>query len=189
MTRRKPIAAFSLMEITVAVGVIAFGIVAILGLLPVGMKSGREAVDATRTSLVAQDIFNRVRASAISNDPASQFYFGPYAANVASFFFYTADGARTGELLHVPFPNDQPAFYPAVKKPNDFYRAKVVVGVFDQTIYTNPTDPRHVPAGTTPNLLSATVELAWPVDRANGSAISASANKAKASYTFFLRKP
>ena len=37
----KKAGAFSLVEITVAIGVIAFALVAILGLLPIGMKSGR----------------------------------------------------------------------------------------------------------------------------------------------------
>ena len=123
----KKTGAFSLVEITVAIGVIAFVLVAILGLLPIGMKSGREAIDATRTSLIAQDVVNRIRASMMSNDPTSQFYFGAYPANEASFFFYTADGARTGELLHVAYPNDQPESYPKVKTASDFYRAKVVV--------------------------------------------------------------
>lgn len=187
---RKDSRAFSLVEITVAIGVIAIALIAILGLVPVGMKSGREAVDATRTSLIAQDIFSRMRASMTSNDSSNtQFYFGPYAPNVASFFFYTAEGARTGELLHVLYPNDKPAFYNNVSNPLDFYRAKVTVGVFDQTVYTNPPDPRHVPAGTTPGLLSATVELAWPINTQDGSVISASTNKAKAIYTFFIRKP
>lgn len=85
MTLRRTRAGFSLMEITVAIGVIAFGLIAILGLLPVGMKSGREAIDATRTSLIAQDVFNRVRASTMSNIPGSPFYYGPYTPNVASF--------------------------------------------------------------------------------------------------------
>jgi hypothetical protein len=76
-----------------------------------------------------------------------------------------------------------------VKSGSDFYRAKVSVGVFDQSIYTNATDPRHVSAGSTPDLLAATVELAWPINTADGSAISSSVNNSKTSYTFFLRKP
>jgi len=189
VTLRKNFAAFSLVEVTVAIGVIAVALIAILGLVPIGMKSGREAVDATRTSLIAQDVVNRVRATMTSNDSTSQYYFGPYAANVASFFFYTAEGARTGELLHVAYPNDKPQFYNNVKNASDFYRVKVIVGVFDQTAYPNSWDPRHVPAGTTPNLLAANVEVAWPINTQDGSVISPTTNKAKATYSFALRKP
>jgi hypothetical protein len=186
--------AFSLVEITVAIGVIAFALVAILGLLPIGMKSGREAIDATRTSLIAQDVCDRVHASMVSNDQFSQFYFGPYSKNppLASFFFYTSDGARTspgartGELLKVQFPNDQPAFYPNVKKPSDFYRAKVIVDTFDQSVSYNSYDPREVSSGK-PDLLCATVEVRWPVNTQDGSITGSSNNKA--TYTFFLRKP
>jgi uncharacterized protein (TIGR02598 family) len=189
MTSRSHVDAFSLIEITVAIGVIAVGLLAILGLLPIGMKSGRDAVDATRTSLIAQDVSNRVRASMTSNDPSSQFYFGAYQPNTASFFFYTADGARTGELLHVQYPNDAPEFYKDVTTPNDFYRVKVVVGVFDQSIYTNISDPRHVPPGATPSLLAAQLEIAWPISTQDGSVISAATNKAKFQCAFFVRKP
>jgi uncharacterized protein (TIGR02598 family) len=187
MIEPKPSAAFSLIEITVAIGVISIALLAILGLVPIGMKSGREAVDATRTSLIAQDVFNRVRASTMSNDPASQHYFGAYPTDVASFFFYTAEGARTGELLRVQYPNDKPQFYGNIKTASDFYRAKVTVGVFDQSVFRSATDPRHVTTGTTPNLLSAIVEVTWPVNQNDGSAISPTIKKAP--YTFYLRKP
>ena len=59
-------AAFSLVEVTLAIGIIAFALIAILGLIPVGLKSGGEAIDATRTSLAAKDAQNRVKSSVTS---------------------------------------------------------------------------------------------------------------------------
>jgi uncharacterized protein (TIGR02598 family) len=191
MTKRR-INAFSLIEVTLAIGVIAFALVAILGLLPVGMRSGREAMDATRTSLIAQDVVTRLRASLQSNDSSSQFYFAPYATGTASFFFYTSegtrtsDGSRTGELLKVQAPSDQPKFYVAVGTKTDFYRAKVVVNSLDQTANFPSYDPRKVSGSSIPNLLCATIEIGWPVNKSDGSILVA-ANKA--TYTVYLRKP
>lgn len=54
---------FSLVEVTLAIGVIAFALLAIFALIPVGMNSGRAAIDATRTSLIAEDVQNRVQSS------------------------------------------------------------------------------------------------------------------------------
>jgi uncharacterized protein (TIGR02598 family) len=178
---------FSLVEVTLALGVMAFALVAILGIVPVGLNSARESVDASHTALIAQDVFDRMRASLVTNDSSSQFYFGPYATGTASFFFYTSEGSRTGELLKVQSPGDQPAFYPNVKTASDFYRAKVNIGIFDQNLTTSPYDPRKVTGPSPPNLLCATVEIRWPINTQFGS-VAGSSNK-KATYTFFLRKP
>ena len=170
-----------------AIGIVAFAVIAILGLVPVGLNSGRESIDSTHASLIAQEVYDRTRSSLNSNNSSSQHYFAPFPTGTASFFFYTLEGSRTGELLKVQFPNDQPAFYQNVKSASDFYRAKVTMGVFDQSASYSQYDPRAVVAGTTPNLLCASVEVAWPINKQDGS-ISGKSTK-KAHYTFFIRKP
>ena len=181
-------AAFSLVEVVMALGVVSFALFAILGLLPVGSQSGRDSIDATRTSLIAQAVFDRIHANMTSNDAGSSAYFSPYATGASSFFFFTSEGLETGELLRVQAPNDQPAFYGNVKKPSDFYRAKVTVATLDQTAAYNASDPRKVFGATIPHLLCAKVELGWPVNTADGS-ISATTNKAKTTYSFLIRRP
>lgn len=54
---------FNLIEITVALAVISFGIVAILGLLPTGLQASRAAADQTIAATLAQDFFSELRAS------------------------------------------------------------------------------------------------------------------------------
>src|SRR5437868_497329 len=56
-------AAFSLIEVTIALGVIAIGVIAILGLVPLGLKSGSESIDDTRIALIAKDVQSRAAAS------------------------------------------------------------------------------------------------------------------------------
>jgi uncharacterized protein (TIGR02598 family) len=184
---------FSLIEVTLAIGIVAFALIAILGLVPVGLNSGRESIDSTHTPLIAQDVFDRIRGYMTSNDSTNTLsYFGPYSPGIASFFFYDSDGVRattgskTGELIKVQFPNDRPAFYGNVKKPSDFYRAKVIVSLPDQSVSYSAYDPRAASGGNS-QLLCATIEIGWPVDTQNGNIVG-SANK-KAVYTFFLRKP
>jgi uncharacterized protein (TIGR02598 family) len=54
---------FSLVEVTLAIGIVGFGVIAILGLIPVGTKSGGDAIDATRTALIGKDAQARARAT------------------------------------------------------------------------------------------------------------------------------
>jgi Tfp pilus assembly protein PilV len=49
--------AFSLVEVVLALGVIAVGIVAILGVFPVGLNTSHSAQDETRAPQIAQTIF------------------------------------------------------------------------------------------------------------------------------------
>lgn len=59
---------FSLVEVTVAIGIFAFVIVGILGLLPAGMKLRAESAQETRAVLISQELFSAVRAaSTLSN--------------------------------------------------------------------------------------------------------------------------
>jgi len=49
-------AAFSLVEVVLALGVISFAIVAILGVFPIGLATGHSAQDETRAPQIAQTI-------------------------------------------------------------------------------------------------------------------------------------
>lgn len=60
-------AGFSLVEVTIAIGIFAFVIVAILGLFPVALRQRSDAALETRAVLVAQQIFESIRSSSSSN--------------------------------------------------------------------------------------------------------------------------
>ena len=67
-------AAFSLVEVALALGVAAFGLVAIFGLLPIGFSSNQAAVQQTAATNLATEIATDLRqvpsASAITANPA-----------------------------------------------------------------------------------------------------------------------
>lgn len=68
---------FSLIEVVLALGVVAFAIVAIIGAFPVGMQTGHAAQDETRAPQIAQDIFAALAAQARTTA-------SPVALNVAA---------------------------------------------------------------------------------------------------------
>src|SRR5437870_544450 len=60
---------FSLVEVVLAVGVIAFAIVAILGVVPVGLNTSHSAQDETRAAQIAQDILTSISSQAQTRFP------------------------------------------------------------------------------------------------------------------------
>jgi len=58
---------FSLIEIVLALGVIAFALVGIMGLFPVAMKSAQESMRETRATHIAQQIFSDLRTGTGTN--------------------------------------------------------------------------------------------------------------------------
>jgi uncharacterized protein (TIGR02598 family) len=53
---------FSLVEVVLALGVIGFSLLAIIGLLPIGLQSGRASIQETRANHLAEQIFSTLRS-------------------------------------------------------------------------------------------------------------------------------
>ncbi len=79
-------AGFSLVEVVLALGVVGFAIVAILGVVPVGLSAGKGAQDESRAAQIAQGIL-----AALS----SQNF------DAVSIPQYDANGTRTGSIALV----------------------------------------------------------------------------------------
>lgn len=76
--------AFSLTEVVLALGIVAFGLVAIIGLIPVGLTSLKESVEDSSTEMIMEN----VRSSIVGR---------PLAIGTSFVLFYDADGACLGE--------------------------------------------------------------------------------------------
>jgi len=61
--------AFSLVEVVLALGVVAFAIVAIFGALPAGLNAGHSSQDETRSAQIAQDVLTSLASQAQMNFP------------------------------------------------------------------------------------------------------------------------
>ncbi len=57
-------AAFSLIEVTLAIGIIAFAFVALFGLLPTGLQTFRGSIDATNDTTMLQDMNTMAQVTA-----------------------------------------------------------------------------------------------------------------------------
>ena len=141
MSKPKRKTAFSLVEVTLALGIVAFALLAILALVPVGMKSGSEAIDATHTSLIGQDTQNRVK-STVTNTTFT------LANDLPSTWFYDHEGVFLGTTT----------------SSNAFYRADATI----RKDWGTNASPPNVDATV---LRPVTVQLAWPVNPSTGNPV------------------
>lgn len=136
-------AGFSLVEVTIAIGVIGFAFIAIVGLLPVGTRSGAEAIDATRAALIAKDVQARARAA------VSFTMFSTNADVTLPTFFYDREGEYVGNSV------TGASIYRVDAKVHGTWSTNLPPNV-DSTV-----------------LRPVTVQLRWPVNPSDGSVLGA----------------
>ncbi len=86
-------AGFSLIEVVLALGVITFVLVAVLGLLPVGIQTFRESTADTRAAQMARAIFATLRT-----EPFEAVRIGGETLDLAT--LETADWSKPGAVLY-----------------------------------------------------------------------------------------
>ena len=138
--------AFSLVEVVLSLGVIAVGVIAILGVFPTALQTGHSAQDETRAPEIAQTIYGSLAAQAPSqfsnvrfllSDGVTQFPTPPspsidLTAPPATFQLYADnDGkliqdATTAAYKIFIFTNNSPPGFPA---PPPAYANQVTVRV------------------------------------------------------------
>ena len=142
--------AFSLVEVVLALGVIAVGVVAILGVFPTALQTGHSAQDETRAPEIAQTIFGSLVAQASSQFGNIQL---PLAGSATPLSVdLTASASPTGPTLYAD--NDG-------KLGRDAAGAAYAILIFT----CNPSNCTTPPAGfNDPTLNQVTVRLAWPAN-------------------------
>ena len=71
---KKAQAGFNLVEVALALGVIGFGVVAVLGVMPQLLSSSRSAMDYSEVALVAQELIEREHSSTLTADQLNALY-------------------------------------------------------------------------------------------------------------------
>ncbi len=61
--KKRSTAAFSLVELTLAIGIAAFCLIAVVGLMPVGMLTNRNATSQTAATNILSSVVSDIRAS------------------------------------------------------------------------------------------------------------------------------
>ena len=85
---------FSMVEVTLALGITGFCLVALFGLLPVGLTSNQNAIEQTAAAGVATGIISDLRASPSANTQTSLYKIVWGTAKQT--FFLKEDGTATG---------------------------------------------------------------------------------------------
>ena len=161
---------FSLVEVTLALGVAAFCLLAILGLLPVGLTSNRNAIEQTAAAGIATGIFADLRATPFtsgSNGTSPRYKIPVPATGTATHnLFLREDGSAAGTLATDALDKD------AVPAQNPRYRVTIVFTVPPaKTSYFGVNSPTATQGKAT----IARVMLTWPAV-ADGKTASAPVN-------------
>jgi type II secretory pathway pseudopilin PulG len=187
--RRSNSTAFSLVEIALALGVIAIALVAIFGLIPVGLNASRDASNDTQTTMISEDVYSRVR-SAVNRGV----YFDGTFARVP--LTTGPSPIPTPVSLPAPWTGGSAAtqtiswFYDI----NGLFREEAMTGTFSAAFYRVDVQfgaawAAGVGGAPTPDpglLRPVTAKILWPVNTTNGTVVNANNNKV---FTFFIRKP
>ena len=100
--RRLPsVAAFSLVELTLALGIAAFCLIAVIGIIPVGMQTNRNATSQTAATNIMAGVVADLRATPKANPTSTQFCI-PFG-NATTLYFDSA-GQCSGTLAGLTSP-------------------------------------------------------------------------------------
>jgi uncharacterized protein (TIGR02598 family) len=99
--------AFSLIELTLALGVAAFCLIAVFGLLPVGMQTNRNATSQTAATNIIASVIADMRATTSSTSPQYGITFGTATTLYfdAAGQFTTSLGANSRYRVGITFPS------------------------------------------------------------------------------------
>jgi len=90
--------AFSLVEVVIALGIISFAVIAIVGMLPVALKSSQDSMRETDATLIAQRIFSELKTGSGGNRSVTTAPDGisthniNLATNSTNYLAFTQDG-------------------------------------------------------------------------------------------------
>jgi type II secretory pathway pseudopilin PulG len=108
----KPASAFSLVEVVLALGVAAFALIAILGMLPVGLKTQQASVEQTTANGIISQISSDLRA-AVRLPPgqqSKQFSLNPHNGGAwdptPDWLYFTINATQTGSTDQAGVPTD-----------------------------------------------------------------------------------
>ena len=123
-------AAFSLVEVTLALGIIAFAFVALFGLLPTGMQTFRASVDTNNDITILQDMNAMVQVTAWAKIKSLDFHKGDV-------YFFDEEGRRTDT-------QNTGGSSPAEVKARRLYQVKLIVEDFYQPGAKSKSDASKV---------------------------------------------
>ena len=96
-------AAFSLIEVTLAIGIAAFCLIAVIGLIPVGVQTNRNATSQSAAINIMAAAIGDLRATPRTNNASLQFAI-PFSTNTTRYFDSQAQCSCDSAGLQKPNP-------------------------------------------------------------------------------------
>ena len=107
--KKRSTSAFSLVELTLAIGIAAFCLIAVFGLMPVGVQTNRNATSQTAATSILSDVIADMRATPRTSPTSSQFAITFGTARTLYFDgpgqFTTVLGANSRYRVGITFPS------------------------------------------------------------------------------------
>ena len=92
-------AAFSLVELTLALGVAAFCLIAVFGLVPVGVQTNRNATSQTTATNILSSVISDIRASPKGSSSTAKYKIRRSKSNITTVCFDGQGQPNTGSVL------------------------------------------------------------------------------------------
>jgi uncharacterized protein (TIGR02598 family) len=113
---KQRVAAFSLVELTLALGIAAFCLIAVFGLMPIGVQTNRNATSQTAATNIIAVVVADLRATPRTNTTSSQFAI-TFGTNATLYFdgagqFSTSLGDNSRYRLNVTWNASAPTGSP-----------------------------------------------------------------------------
>jgi uncharacterized protein (TIGR02598 family) len=141
--KRRSNCAFSLVEVTLAIGIAAFCLIAIFGLMPVGVQTNRNATSQTAATNIIAAVVSDLRATPKASTTSSQFGI-TFGTNTALYFdgsgqFTTSPSTNSRYQLNLTWYGatglryaDLKVTWPAAATPANASGSAEMFGAFDR---------------------------------------------------------
>src|SRR5213079_1441691 len=96
--------AFSLVEVTLALGVAAFCLISVFGLVPVGLQTNRNATSQTAATNIMAAVVADLRATPTTSNTSSQFCIPIPTGNSSRTLYFDNEGRCSSDLAGTTSP-------------------------------------------------------------------------------------
>jgi type II secretory pathway pseudopilin PulG len=118
--RTRSIAGFSLIEVTLALGIATFCLIAVFGLVPVGVQTNRNATSQTAATNILSSVVSDLRASPPGQGPSAKYKISRSKSS-RTVLYFDGQGQPTA-ACYPPFPSS-----PCPPGANSRYRLYVTI--------------------------------------------------------------
>ncbi|MFZ4778565.1 MAG: prepilin-type N-terminal cleavage/methylation domain-containing protein [Terrimicrobiaceae bacterium] len=146
---------FSLVEVVIAIGVIAFAVLAMLGLFQVAIRSGGEAAEKMSLSRISRSVFDSLPSRDWSKVAGSSM---PPGSTGITGFAALRENLAAGNPFLLRFDNQGNETGPSSEAR---YEAKLYV---DEFPFATLASPPTAPAGLASPVLNLRLHVEWPMD-------------------------